>query len=223
MIRVNLLPIKQARRRSAARSQLIVFALLVVAELVIFAVLFATTSTELGKREDELAGKRQVVDETKKELADVTTLEQEAEKLSAQLQTLAKLESNRTGPVRVLDELQSILSAPRNEEDRFAQLQRNWNVEWDPRRLWLEEIKEKDGQFEMTGMAGNPDDVAEFLQRLSSAKHFHNIQLDVVESSSSKGTNTSVEIRLVKFRILGAISYTGEAPVAEAPAEGQGT
>ena len=114
--------------------------------------------------------------------------------------------------VKRLDELQAMLSPPRNEEDRFAQLQKNWNVDWDTSRLWVRDFAESKGQFQMSGGAVNADDVAEFFQRLTTAKHFKKAKLAFVRATKAKGAGP----RLVDFEISGVLTYTGELPKAEA-------
>ena len=89
--------------------------------------------------------------------------------------------------------------------------QQNWNAEWDTRRLWLETLSEKGQAFEMTGAAVNADDVAEFLQRLTTSKHFQNIKLDYVEAKEKRVSQgrTARIVRYVTFRITGDLSYSG--------------
>ena len=70
-------------------------------------------------------------------------------------------------------------------------------------RLWLEEFKEKGGEFTLTGGAVSADDVAEFLQRLTTAKHFTAVELDFVQATSGKSS------RLVDFSLKGKILYAG--------------
>ena len=103
----------------------------------------------------------------------------------------------------MLDEIQAMLSPYRNEEDRVNQLRRDWNVDWDTRRLWVQDFSEAEGEFSLNGFAGTADDVAEFLQRMTTAYHFDNVQLDVVERMGRERDS------LVRFRIYGELSYTG--------------
>ncbi len=216
MIRVNLLPIKQARRRSAGRTQLIVFVALILAEIAVLALLYVIETSEADKLKSEVATLTQQVEKDKADVKNAEELQAKEKQLTQQLSVLTELEAKRTGPVRVLDELQAILSPPRNEEDRFAQLQNNWNVDWDSRRLWIESLEENSGSFEMTGLAVNADDVAEFLQRLSTAKHFTDVELNVVEAKQQKGANDTT--RTVTFSVNGKITYNpGAAPE---PAQG---
>ncbi len=205
MIRVNLLPIKQARRRSAGKTQLVVFAMLIVAELLAWGVIYITTSSQLDAVKERVAQNQAEVQQAQAEVKDAEVLEKQKEQLTQQLAVLDELEKSRSGPVRVLDELQSMLSPPRNEEDRFAQLQKNWNVDWDPRRLWISSVSEKDGKFQLNGGAVNADDVAEFLQRLSTGTYFHEVELEYV----SVDTTMSKSAKTVQFALEGSLSYAG--------------
>lgn len=212
MIRVNLLPIKQARRRSAGRTQLIVFASLLLAEIAVLALLFVIDSSELSRLQKEVNTLTAQVEQDKAAVKNAQELEAKKSLLTQQLTVLSELEAKRTGPVKVLDELQSIMSPPRNEEDRFAQLQNNWNVDWEPRRLWIESITEANGEFDMTGLAVNADDVAEFLQRLATADHFSDVELKFVEAREASKDETG---RTVTFELRGMITYNpAPAPVA---------
>lgn len=219
MIRVNLLPIKQARRRSAGRTQLLLFAGLLIAELAILFVFYLVESEKLSTRESEVTGLEREVAALESEVADARTLEEEAKAFDAQLAVLNNLEAQRIGPVRMLDEVQAMLSPPRNEEERVAQLRQDWNVEWDTRRLWIESFTEGEGAFSMEGMAGSADDVAEFLQRMTTARHFGNVQLEYVETAAGSGRNSASGVRMVQFRIFGELSYTGYVPAPNANAE----
>lgn len=212
MIRVNLLPIKQQKRRSAGRAQLFIFVGLIVLEVLVLGLLYLTESSQLEKRNEEVAQSQREVQKAQAEVKDAEQLEQQKKQLTQQLEVLDKLESQRSGPVRVLDELQAMLSPPRNESDRFNQLQKNWNVEWDSRRLWIKSFGEKDGQFNLTGAAVNADDVAEFLQRLTTGDHFYDVELDVVQS---EGQNAD----LVSFVIFGKLDYSGKANAESATAK----
>jgi type IV pilus assembly protein PilN len=211
MIRVNLLPIKKARRRSAGRTQLLIFSLLILGQLLVFGLLHMAESSQLEDLKDEVSQNQREVKEAEKAVESAKQLEAKQSELEQQVRILDELEQKRTGPVRVLDELQAMLSPPRNEEDRHVQSRKNWNVEWDTRRLWVASFSEQEGGFEMSGSAVNADDVAEFLERLTSAEHFGDIQLDYVKAKKGGDRNT----RLVDFRVTGALTYAGKSNQAQ--------
>ena len=207
MIRVNLLPYRQQRKRSAGKAQLLLFTGVLVLQVLVILMLWVFAESDLEREQARVVQYTQEVETAKQEVKDAKQLEAQKEQLQKQLGVLDRLEAQRSGPVRVLDEFQAMMSPPRNEEDRFAQLQKNWNVDWDPRRLWVEKIAEKNTSFTLEGAAINADDVAEFLQRLSTAEHFDNVQLEVVQAQkdSKGGTPT------VTFKLRGTIVYAGRS------------
>ncbi len=210
MIRINLLSTKEEQRATQARIQLILFVSILLFEVAILALMYFSAESELNKFKTDVKSTLTEVTAARKDAKDAEELKKRADTLTKQLDVLNELELKRSGPVRVLDELQMILSPPRNEEDRFKQLNQNWNVDWDPKRLWLGKMIEKKGEFEVVGDAVNADDVAEFMQRLNTAKHFQNIKLDFVQSKQvKKGGASAPALRLVKFRLTGDLSYSG--------------
>lgn len=209
MIRVNLLPIKKARRRSAARNQLLLFAALILVELAVCTVIYLSVSNRLESLKAELNRNQQLVQQAEEAEADAIALDERQQKLAQQLEVLQDLEGARTGPVRMLDELQAMLSPPRSTEEGYAQARRNWNTEWDTRRLWVQSLKESGEGFEMTGYAVNADDVAEFLQRLTTANYVFDIQLDYVKATNPGGGGGATG-RMVEFHVVGGLSYTGK-------------
>ncbi|MEZ4461891.1 MAG: PilN domain-containing protein [bacterium] len=221
MIRVNLLPIKQQRRRTAGKTQLGAFVVLLVLLIGVLGLVWVTTEAELSDLKEDVATNERDVKAAKAEVKDAEQLQKDRDELTQQLKILDELEKQRSGPVRVLDELQSMVSPPRNEEDRFAQLRKNWNVEWDTRRLWIESFKETNGTFSLKGSAVNADDVAEFLQRLSTGQYFYDVELDVVTAVVAKSQDGN---RTVNFDLRGKVSYSGRpAPGSEpaVPAKGK--
>ncbi len=211
MIRINLLPTKQAMQRQRGRTQLLLFAGIILIQVVFLGLLYVIKNNELGEVQSRVSDNTTKVKQAEGEVKDANTLNAKAEKLQKQIDVLKKLEKSRSGPVMVLDELQAMVSPPRNEEDRFAQLQKNWNVDWDTRRLWIKNFQEKSGKFILKGGAVSADDAAEFFQRMTTAKHFRNSRPKFVRATDGKQT-----IRLVEFEISGDLTYTGELAAPEA-------
>lgn len=219
MIRINLLPVSDGDRLAQGRLHLLIFVGVLVMIAALLGLIFMATSAELEELKQRRDRGKAEVAQMDRDAKEIKALNSEAEQLQKQLAVLDELKAGRTGPVRMLDELKAMLNPPRNEEDRFAQLQKNWNVEWNTERLWLTSTIEKNQSFEMKGSAINADDVAEFLQRLTTSKHFQNIQLDFVEAKTAKTAagRASRDIKYVIFRITGDLSYSGDKVVREDP------
>lgn len=206
MIRVNLLPIKEARRRSAGRAQLLIFAVLILLELGVFAVVWMAEKNELAELEEDVATNKEKKEAAEEEVADIEQLKEDKESLQEKVDVLEELEQRRTGPVRVLDELKVMLTEPRNEAERRIQHKElGWNPDWNPERLWLADLTEEGGSFELQGYALKLDDVAQFLERLTTSDFF--IEPDLVYVRAT----TEDDVRMVEFSITGELSYAVEA------------
>ena len=173
MIRINLLPVAEARAEARGRNELIIFAAGVAALAALFALAWFIQTAAIDELKQKVSLSQSRNDEIKKEVENAGEVKSRTNKLTQQLAVLADLKSKRTGPVRVLDELQAIMSLPRNEEDRFAQRERGWDVDWDPRRLWLASLSEVEVRaespdalpgFELVGTAMSAEDVAQFMR-----------------------------------------------------------
>ena len=223
IIRINLLPVSDTDRLAQGRLHLIVFVGVLLFVIALLGLVFMATSAELDELRDIQQQTRAAVAQLERDSAETERLKRDVDALQKQLDVLEQLKQGRTGPVRMLDELKAMLNKPRDEEDRFAQMQNDWNVEWDPSRLWLEEFQElapkqgalgaapadRNSSFLIKGSAINHDDVAEFLQRMGSAEHFYDIQLDEVVSSPVKVGNK--QIPKVTFGLKGKLSYLGKS------------
>ena len=73
MIRVNLLPVKQARRRSAGRTQLFVFGGLLLLMVMVFGLLWLLASSELSRVQKDVANLEQGVKAAKEEVKDAVS------------------------------------------------------------------------------------------------------------------------------------------------------
>lgn len=203
MIRVNLLPVKEARRRKSGRIQLLIFTIVLVIEIAILVFLHMAQQGKLEEVSTKVADAKQEVQKLEKQVEEAKDYEKKAKKLRQKLGVLDEIQRKSVGPVHVLDELLTILSRPKNVEQRYNQRKKDWNVEWNPRHVWINSLKESDGNFEMSGNAVDADDVAEFLHRLETATHFQNVKLDFVRPTGGGGDGGEV----VEFRITGKIRY----------------
>jgi len=202
MIRVNLLPIKEARRRKSGRIQLLIFTIVLVIEVAILVFLHMAQQGKLDEVSEKVQQAQREIEQLEKDVEEAKDYEQKAKKLRQKLSVLDEIQRKSVGPVHVLDELLTILSRPENVEQRYNQRKKDWNVEWNPRHVWIDKLTESDGSFEMAGKAVDADDVAEFLHRLETATHFQNVQLDFV-----RPTQSSEAGEVVEFRITGDIQY----------------
>lgn len=194
MIRINLLPVKQAAQAERQRQELIRagVALLLLA-LLGFAVRLKQ-GHDLSTTEARITEVEQTVKALETQVHDVTDLENKRKALDAKLKVIADLGRKRVGPVGVMNDLGKAT----------------------PDRVWLTDFTEAGGAATLTGLAVDNQIVAEFLRNLGSSPYFTTV--DLVETTQE----VIGENKLRKFIVRVQIDYAaaGKAPAAEGKPQG---
>jgi type IV pilus assembly protein PilN len=180
LIRINLLPIREFKRREQLRRQVAVFGLSIVFLIIVMGFLYVgaqSTTRDLKAERDALALKEA---ELKKKVALVDQLKKEQDGLQAKLNVISELETRRSGPVRVLDEISRWIP---------------------PDRAWLLGLGQAGDQLTLTGVAMDNETIALFMNRLEDSDWFQNVEL---VRSAQEIRN---EIRLKSFSITCSIVW----------------
>jgi type IV pilus assembly protein PilN len=211
MIRINLLPVKAAKKREAGQRQVLLLLAVVVGAfgLIVFVHMWKTGEIERLQRRNREAAER--LAKLKSEIGDYDVIKAQYDELTRQKQTIDKLKSGRSGPVGVIRELSNIISkgqAPRlNVGDYEVLLKKDpnagYNPSWDPRRLWLGRYEESSRRIKLTGGAKSFDDVAEFMKRLQLSVYFSDVQLNPIKADFD-ATNG---VKFVRFEMTATANY----------------
>ena len=124
---------------------------------------------------------------------------------------LKGLDEGQSGPVKVLHALTQLLRKIEDPEEKLKVQNLGWNPDWDPKNLWIDGFKEDQRQLRLVGHARTNEDLAEFLHRLNSSKHFVNVELLVSQSVELPSVEN---VKFVQFTIE-AIALYGPADVAK--------
>lgn len=203
MIRINLLPLKEAERSAGRRNQVSLIALGATIALLIMVVPYMNQSRQLANIEAERTQVQQEIDRYNVQVKEVAQLEQLRRDVQSKLQVVRDLNDKRVGPAHVLRDLS--LATPDN--------------------LWLLDFNEGNGNATFTGMALDNETIARFMRQLSASPYF--VGVDLVETSrrdSAKGT-TSVggPESFTRFIVKATIDYFGRDGAPAPGAEGAGT
>lgn len=185
MIRINLLPIKQDRRREAGRNQVFIGLLVLVAELAGFTFLYLDVSADVDEQSNANQTIQAKVKKIEKQVKNHKRILKEIEEYEKRQEAIDNLQAARTGPVFVMLEISNVLSKtgrPHIDHDRYQQMiQTNpasgYDENWDYRRLWLDTFQEKDKLVRITGQGMTHEDVAEFIRRLNLSDFFTSSEL----------------------------------------------
>ncbi|MFC1821706.1 PilN domain-containing protein [Thermodesulfobacteriota bacterium] len=158
MIRINLLPFRAARKRENIKRQVTVYgltvALLVVAICYFNFIKLNPELSDLGKKKGQV---EKDLKDQQKILKQISKLEKDIEEIRVKLDVIKELEKNKTGPVRLLDELAK--SIPKD-------------------KLWLTSLTESKGKMTLQGTAMDNETVALFMTNLEKAELITGVDLE---------------------------------------------
>jgi type IV pilus assembly protein PilN len=173
MIRINLLPVREARRKANLRQQGGLLAAAVLAGLAASAMLHVRIVASISAERTRVAAAEKELAELEKTLKEVERFRKEKEEIERKLAVIDRLERSRTGPVRILDEVATRM----------------------PERMWLTDMKLSGGELSLGGYGIDNETIAAFLTSLEDSEFISNVQLEKTELQENKG------LKLNEFRI----------------------
>jgi len=151
MIRINLLPIRQMKKRLRTRNEVTVFAVSLVALLALLGAAswsmhqkVTSLQTNIKELNDKKAKYNAILNEIKQ-------LEQEKQKLTAKIDVIKQLKSTSQVTVRLLDEIAKATT---------------------PDSIWLESLKQTGGAVDLNGIALDNTRLADYMDSLSASPYF---------------------------------------------------
>ena len=160
MIKINLLPVKRAGKKTKAPVDEALMQLGIGLGVVL--IFLGACGYRWQSNVDEIAlqtqlkeSKTKEVEALKKKVQEVEDYEKKKLSLENQVRIIEQLRKNQGGPVRLLDYLSQSL---------------------DPVKVWLSNV-EGDAQVTVTGKALTNDDIVEFIKNLQQSKYFSSVTL----------------------------------------------
>lgn len=202
MIRINLLPVQQEKKRAYGKQQLLLGVLLLLAEVGALFYVYSMKKSDLQEATEEADAIEAEVNDLRERNEQLNELNAHRDQLQATASILSELEANRAGPVQVLDELKLMLNTYANDLQRVAQQRRGWDTSWEPQNLWLTEFTEEDGAVKIVGKAKSNDDIAEFNIRLASSPYFTGVRLNFTRAATDADHG-----RVLEFEITATVNY----------------
>jgi type IV pilus assembly protein PilN len=197
MIRINLLPVREARRKADIRSQMMLIATSAAVSVVLAFGVHALVRAGISSTNKRIVALNQQLAQFKPQQEQVDAFKAKKADIQQKLTVIERLERSRSGPVHILDELASRT----------------------PERVWLTLLKAEHGQIELKGMSLDNELVALLLTSLNDSKYFTNVELKETELQLVDS------LKLNTFRIVARLESPdapgGEEPIA-APVPARG-
>ena len=142
MIKINLLPVRAAKKREFGRQQIILFAVLVLGAFIGNYLWLNKVDSELDDINRRITSTRAEIAQLEKTIGEVKCIKEEKKALEDKLKILDTLKKGRTGPVKVMYELATLI----------------------PQKVWLHDYTESGGSVTMQGSASSYEDLSAFSE-----------------------------------------------------------
>ena len=192
MIKINLLPVRAAKKKETLRQQISVAVMSLVLVLIVIGYFHFRIVKNIGEVTTKIASTEGELQKTKAQIGEVSKFKEAKKVLENKLGVIESLKKGKAGPVKMLDELSSVT----------------------PEKLWLNSFKEQGGSINIDGTAISNEVIAQFMTDMEKSSNFKDIELVVTEQIEQGG------VKMKKFSLTGKLETDSVAPVA-APAASQ--
>jgi type IV pilus assembly protein PilN len=193
MIRINLLPIRQIKKRQRLKTELLGF----VASLIVVLVILAGLEFALGNQISTLNSQITALEQKKKSyqtiLNEINKLQKDREALGKKLEVINSLQTESLLTVRILDEVASRTIT---------------------NRLWLTSLQQSGARLQLQGVALDNETIAQFMRQLEASEYFRNTDL----ASSSQAIITGQKLTSFSLSLNVAAPKKAEAEKEQAAA-----
>ena len=165
MIKINLLPVREERRKAGARQLAISLVGTLVGTLAITGFFHISLLSDLGEVQAKAAETQRQIAQFGPQLAQVEAYRKTKADIEQKLEVIERLFAERAGPVHLLDELATHA----------------------PDRLWLTKVEVSRKEILIKGMSLDNELVAQFLTVLNASPWFTSVELVSTEARDKLG------------------------------------
>ena len=165
MIKINLLPVREERRKANARNMALSLVGTLVGSLVVTGFFHWKLLDELTEVRAAAAETKRQIDQFGPQLAQVEEYRKTKADIEQKLEVIEELFSSRAGPVHLLDELATHA----------------------PERLWLTKVESANKEILIKGMSLDNELVAQFMTVLNASPYFTAVELVSTEARERDG------------------------------------
>lgn len=175
MIRINLLPYREEKKKASAQRQIIIGVVSVSLLFFILILLHLRTSADVARLEGEVEAARARLSALSRVTGDLEQVKTDKETLEKKIRIIKDLERGRTDSVHIMDELASRIS---------------------PQTEWLTGVTKKGSRLRVEGVAVDNPAVAQFMKRLEASPYIGTVDLIASKQATIAGA------KLMEFVLL---------------------
>ena len=178
MIEINLLPVREARRKADLRQQGMQFLLVGLLAAACIGFTHSWVTERIGSSQTRIRQMEADIKQFQPQLDQVAAFRKKKAALEKKIDVIDGLDRARSGPVRVMDELARHM----------------------PERVWLTNLVTEGSSIRLKGESLDNELVADLLHKLGDSPYF-----DKVDLQSSELGNSKTGLKLFKFNVEAVI------------------
>jgi len=186
MIRINLLPVREWRKKEEVRQQISIYLLSIVLLLCIFLGIAITIQQKVEAKQDKLTNLQTQIVKLNKIKTDINKINIAKKRIKERFNIIEKLQANRQITVKLLDQLITVIPID---------------------RLSLTHISFKNRSLHVSGIALDNHTVALYMKRLENIPMFQTVELLNTQRRNINGHD------LMAFRLN--ISIKSNSPISK--------
>ncbi len=179
MIEINLLPVREARRKADLRQQATQLLMVVILVAACVGYVHSQISSQIKTSERRIVQMEADIKQFQPQLDQVAAFRKKKKNLEKKIDVIDGLDRARSGPVRMLDELSTHT----------------------PERLWITGLTTDGRKIQLQGESLDNELVAVLLHALGESPYFDRVDLDSTELKSDRGG-----LRLVSFKLQAVLA-----------------
>jgi type IV pilus assembly protein PilN len=186
MIKINLLPYRNERKKEIIVQQAVVASLPVILTLLIFAGLWISNNARISSTESAIAELNQQIAACTLKMKEIDDYKSKKEILLKKMDVIKNLRKGKDGPVHLLDELATSM----------------------PGNIWLTSVKQKGMSLQLEGSALDNIAVSNYMINLEKSPYINNVDLKTIMDQSAGAKTRAAALK--KFIITCTLTYTPE-------------
>ena len=173
MIKINLLPVRAARKKETAVQQMVIAGVVIALIAIVVTSMYFIKRVQISSAKSDISAANTKINELKTKIGKLEELKTLKAQVKKKLDVLAQLRKNKTGPAQ-----------------RLATLS-----DQTPDQLWLTGYNEKESDIRISGIATTEELIAHYMKALEASNDFMSVELVFSEQTELAGT------KLKKFEI----------------------
>lgn len=155
MVKINLLPIKSELRRKALIEHIVLLVLCVTLVFILSWFVQASITNQKDSLRQEIAQTKLEIKKLTAEAGEIEKFKKQKQELERKLGIIKDLNTKKSGPVEVLDQLSLII----------------------PEKAWITSVKNTGSSLSLDGVAVDNPTIATFMKKLQASRYFDNVVL----------------------------------------------